>query len=133
MSVDGRWLAYDGSQCSGIASVGQVADFGLNDLAEARITFERLAQPGAPRIEDVVVAGGQPAVLVSSEGADRTDREQDHTVTWLDRNGEANGQSVSTSPGKLTWLPRRARVLSDNQCQLELLDLPSRNADAARP
>jgi hypothetical protein len=47
-----------------------------------------------------------------------------HTASWLDRTGAQVGAAVRTRSSRLLWLSSRSRVLVDNLCSLELIDLP---------
>jgi hypothetical protein len=121
VSADGRWVAYDGSPYHVEDGVHHaVGDLGLVDLASGKIAFEVLARPGSVHAGDLVSRGDAVWVLASTA----PDLSDVHTASWLDRTGVQVGAAVRTRSPRLVWLPSRSRVLVDNLCSLELLDLP---------
>ncbi|MBA3397600.1 MAG: hypothetical protein H0T89_33560 [Deltaproteobacteria bacterium] len=106
----------------GIEVEGPVADLGLVDLASSRIAFEIRARPGTLELGDVVSHGDAVWVLVAEN--QRRDTSGSYTARWLDRSGKFVGRSKQIRGSRLVWLRSQARVLMDETCSLDLLDLP---------
>jgi len=127
LSQDGRWLAYSGQPYfAGIELEGDATDVGLVDLAQGAARHEALRQPVHATVAELVVAGGRPWLLRIT--SNRASNSPAHDLAWFDDQGAQVGPAVHRATLQRAyaarWLPVAGRVLVDDGCSLDLIDLP---------
>lgn len=127
LSADGRWLAYSGlPYFAGIELEGQASDIGLVDLERGAVSYEALRQPVHATVAELVIAGGRPWLLRIT--SNRESNSPAHDLAWFDDHGAQVGPAVHRATLQRAyaarWLPVAGRVLIDDGCSVDLIDLP---------